>query len=78
MLLLALGVSQYGLIMVRTNQEAPYLESRASSLRELIGVVTAERYAGQRFAFSPWVLLTDHLPAIASVIGHELRFLACC
>jgi Protein of unknown function (DUF2723) len=71
--LLALGVSQYGLILIRTHQEAPYLESRASSLRELIGVVTAERYAGQRFAFSPWVLLTDHLPAIASVIGHELR-----
>ena len=72
-LLLALGVSQYGLIVVRTRQEAPYLESRASSLRELIGVVTAERYAGQRFAFGPWVLLTDHLPAIASVIGRELR-----
>ena len=35
--------------------------------------MTAERYAGQRFAFSPWVLLTDHLPAIASVIGRELR-----
>jgi hypothetical protein len=73
LMLLAVGVAQYGLIVVRTHQAAPYLESRASSLRELVSVVTAERYAGQRFAFSPWVLLTDHLPAIASVIGRELR-----
>lgn len=72
-MLLAAGTAQYGLILIRTHQEAPYLESRASSLRELIGVVTAERYAGQRFAFSAWVLLSDHLPAIATVIGHELR-----
>ena len=72
-ILLAAGVAQYGLILVRTHQAAPYLESRASSVRELVGVVTAERYAGQRFAFGPWVLLSDHLPAIARVIGHELR-----
>jgi Protein of unknown function (DUF2723) len=67
-----LGVAQYGLIIIRTHQGAPYLESRASSVRDLIGVVTAERFAGQRFAFGPWVLLTDHLPALASVIGREL------
>jgi hypothetical protein len=72
-ILLAAGATQYGLIVIRTHQEAPYLESRASSFRELIGVVTAERYAAQRFAFSPRVLLGDHLPAIATVIGHELR-----
>src|SRR4029078_10458148 len=67
-MLLAGGAAQYGLILVRTQQEAPYLESRASSLGELIGVMTAERYAGQRFAFSPRVLLTEHLPAIATVM----------
>ncbi len=71
-LLIVLGVAQYGLIVLRTVQGAPYLESRASSLRDLIGVVTAERFAGQRFAFGPWVLLTDHVPALASVIGREL------
>jgi hypothetical protein len=67
-----LGVAQYGLIVLRTVQGAPYLESRASSVRDLIGVVTAERFAGQRFAFGPWVLLTDHVPSLASVIGREL------
>jgi hypothetical protein len=71
-LLIFLGVAQYGLIILRTVQGAPYLESRASSVRDLLGVVTAERFAGQRFAFGPWVLLTDHAPAVASVIGREL------
>jgi hypothetical protein len=70
--LIVLGIAQYGLIIVRTVQGAPYLESRASSVRDLLGVVTAERFAGQRFAFGPWVLLTDHVPAVASVIGREL------
>ncbi len=66
------GMSQYALIVIRTNQGAPYLESRASSIRDLPGVITAERFAGQRFAFGPWTLLTEHLPAIASVIDREL------
>lgn len=70
--LLLLGVAQYGLIIVRTHQGAPYLESRASSLGDLVGVVTAERFAGQRFAFGPRILVTDHLPALASVVGREL------
>jgi hypothetical protein len=72
-LIMLLGVSQYGFIVLRSRQEAPYLESRASSLSELVSVVTAERYAEQRFAFNPSVLLTEHVPAVASVIGRELR-----
>ncbi|MCA1563678.1 MAG: hypothetical protein LC804_26655, partial [Acidobacteria bacterium] len=36
-------------------------------------VVTAERYADQRFAFNSSVLLTEHVPAVASVTGRELR-----
>jgi hypothetical protein len=71
-LLLLLGISQYGLIVLRTARDASYLESRASSLRDLFSVVTAERYAGQRFAFGPRVILTEHLPAVASVVGREL------
>ncbi|HEX6976472.1 MAG TPA: DUF2723 domain-containing protein [Vicinamibacterales bacterium] len=71
-LLLCVGVGQYGLILIRTRQEAPYLEVRAQTLAELPAVVTAERYAGQRFAFSARELLGDHLPAIASLIAREL------
>ena len=71
-LVLALGVAQYGLIVIRTRQEAPYLEVRASRVVDLIAVVTAERFEGQRFAFGPVVLLTDHLPALVTVISKEL------
>jgi hypothetical protein len=71
-LVLALGVAQYGLIVIRTRQQAPYLEVRASRVVDLVGVVTAERFAGQRFAFGPVVLLTDHLPALMTLIAKEL------
>jgi Protein of unknown function (DUF2723) len=71
-LVLFIGISQYYLIVVRTRQEAPYLETRATHVRDLVGVVTAERFAGQRFAFGPTVLITDHLPAVTSLIGREL------
>jgi hypothetical protein len=70
-LLLALGVGQYALIVVRTRQQAPYVEVRASTAKDLIDVVTAERFAGQRFAFGPSVLLTGHLPALSGLIARE-------
>ena len=57
---------------MRTNQGAPYLESSATSLRELVGVVTAERFANQRFAFSLSTLLTVQVPEVAAVIWREL------
>lgn len=71
-LLVLLGLSQYGLILLRTHQGGTYLESRATNLAELADVIKAERFAGQRFAFGPRVLLTDHLPSLASVVGDEL------
>jgi hypothetical protein len=71
-LILILGASQYGLIVLRTRQSAPYMESRAESLPELWRVVTAERFAGERFAFGPKVLLTVHLPAAVAAIGRDL------
>src|SRR5258705_4264283 len=53
---LLLAVSQYGFIIVRTHQGAPYLESNARSISDLIGVMTARRFAAKRFAFTPTVL----------------------
>jgi hypothetical protein len=69
---LLLTVSQYGFIILRTHQGAPYVESRAQSISDLLGVITAQRFADKRFAFGPSVLLTDHLPALVRLIGHEL------
>ena len=70
--ILCLGAAQYAFIIIRTQQQAPYLESSASSVRELIAVVTAERFAGQRFSFTLTSLLTEQIPAVLRVIGHEL------
>ena len=72
-LLVALGVAQYGFVVVRTRQQAPYLESRASTLSELVDVVLARRFADQRFAYSPKTLLTEHLPVVAGTIGRDLN-----
>jgi hypothetical protein len=69
---LLLAVSQYGFIIVRTHQGAPYLESNARSISDLVGVMTARRFAAKRFAFTPTVLLTDHLPALVKLMGREL------
>jgi Protein O-mannosyl-transferase TMEM260-like len=70
--ILILGVSQYGLIVLRSRQGAPYLESAATSLPELVSVLTAQRFADHRFAFGPAELLTVQLPAVASVIRREM------
>jgi hypothetical protein len=70
-LLLAAGLAQYGLILVRTRQPAPYVEIRAETVAELFQVVTAERFADQRFAFGPAVLLAEHLPALVSLTARE-------
>ena len=67
-----LGVSQYGFILLRTSQGAPHLESRATSLSELYDVVTAKRFATQRFAFSPRTVLTVQLPVVLSVVARDL------
>src|SRR6266487_1467938 len=70
--ILLVCVSQYGFIILRTSQGALYLESSARSLSELVSVVTAQRFANERFAFSPGTMMTVQLPAVLSVIGREL------
>jgi hypothetical protein len=76
LVLLLAGVAQYGLIVLRTRQDAPYLESRARTVSELVGVITAERFAEQRFAFSLPVLFGDHIPAVLLTIAQELGLAA--
>jgi hypothetical protein len=70
--IVCLGLAQYGFILLRTHQGAPFLESRASSLSELVDVMLAKRFAKQRFAFTPSTLLTRQIPAVASAIRDEL------
>jgi hypothetical protein len=72
LLILALGIAQYGFVLLRTNQGAPFLESRATTLSELAEVVTAKRFASQRFAFGPSALLTIQLPGVISAIRTDV------
>ncbi len=69
---LLLAVSQYWFIVVRSRQASTYLESRATSLSELAAVVTAQRFANERFAFGPKALLTHQLPSVSSAIRTEM------
>ena len=67
-----LGLAQYAFIIVRTQQAAPYLESRAESVHDLVGIIRADRYAEQRFAFSARDVLLTKVPSVARVIAAEL------
>jgi hypothetical protein len=72
LLFLLLGFAQYGLILVRTLQHAPYLEARASNLQELWGVITARRFAHEIGAFPLATLLSTRVPAVAGLLLREL------
>ena len=70
--LVLLGFLQYAFIIVRTLQSAPYLESRATNLRELATVVTARRFAHEIGAYSVSSLMSSRVPHIAGLLGDEL------
>ena len=72
-LIVLLGFAQYGFIVLRTKQRAPYLESRANSFSELVEIVTAQRFAEQRFAYSLRTLLTVQLPVVTETMEEDLR-----
>lgn len=50
-----------------------YLESRADTVGELLGAIRADRFADQRFAFNAADVFRTNVPAVATVIGLELR-----
>jgi len=70
--IVALGIAQYGFIILRTIQQAPYLEARATSMTELWDVVTARRYADAMFQIGWWDLVTARVPELARLTYAEL------
>lgn len=74
-LIVAAGLAQYGFIVLRTLQHAPYLEARATSLRELFDVMRASRFSYQVFAFSPYQLLVQRIPKLWHVCVAEFNVL---
>ena len=71
-LLVALGLSQYFFIIVRTWQHAPYLEASASNLSELIDVLTARRYAHQIGAFTWPQIFSTRIPSLANLVKGDM------
>ncbi|HEU4938686.1 MAG TPA: DUF2723 domain-containing protein [Vicinamibacterales bacterium] len=63
-LIVVAGLCQYGFILVRTAQNARYLEARASSLRELFAVMRASRFSDQIFAFPVRQLIIERVPEL--------------
>jgi len=72
--LLAVGFSQYSLILIRTWQQAPYLEARASTFSQLIDVVTARRYANEIGAFSFADVVSTRVPVVAGLVSREMTW----
>jgi hypothetical protein len=73
--LVAAGFSQYLFILIRTHQGAPYLEARASTLTELVDVVTARRFRHEIGAFGWDALVDSRIPAVLGLAGRELGWL---
>jgi transmembrane protein TMEM260 (protein O-mannosyltransferase) len=69
------GLAQYLFILVRTKQGAPYLEARANTIAELVDVMRARRFAFEIAVFDLRAILSDRLPLLLRVVGHELTWL---
>lgn len=72
--LLTVGFSQYSLIMIRTWQKAPYLEARASTLSELVDVMTARRYAHEIGAYQLADVIRTRVPVVTDLVIRELTW----
>jgi len=70
--IVALGLLPYGLILVRTWQHAPMLESHAATLGELLDVVTARQFTDRVFAFSAHQVILERIPLILRFLVGEL------
>ena len=70
--IVVLGIAQYGFILLRTVQQAPYLESPAWSLRELLDVMRGERWNEQLFEYDVSTLVAERLPFAYGVFLDEL------
>jgi len=70
--ILAMGLLPYGLILVRTWQHAPMLESPARNLKELLAVISARQFADGVFAFSLHDVMFDRAPQMLRALAREL------
>jgi hypothetical protein len=72
-MLALLGLCQYGFVLVRTLQGAPYLETRASNLDELLVVMTSGQSASGVGTYASSAV-AERTPPVLGVIGNEFGF----
>ena len=72
-LIVLAGLCQYGFILLRTAQNARYLEARASNLRELFAVMRASRFSDQIFAFPVHQLIAERVPELWQLAVREFN-----
>ena len=70
--MIAAGLSQYLFVLIRTRQNAPYLEARATTLRELLDVMLARRWAHEIGAYASADLLHARIPLVTGLVTTEL------
>ena len=72
-LILFAGLLQYGFIIIRSRQPGTYLESRATTVGELMGVMSGQQFSDRLFAFDWRTVLFDRLPwLVGRVLAPEL------
>jgi hypothetical protein len=71
-LAVTLGLAQYGFVLLRTYQGAPYLGSAARNLTELCDVVRGRQFGDRLFIFDAATLLTTRVPLIGGILAREL------
>lgn len=70
-LIVTAGLAQYGYVWVRTVQQAPYLESRAHNLSDLVNVMRGRQFDSISFSDPLAVVATRRAPAVLKVVGAE-------
>jgi hypothetical protein len=70
-LLVMAGLLQYGFIIVRSLQEAPFVEARATNARELYDVLRAAPYADSIFTFTMNQLISERVPLLWRLFRSE-------
>ncbi len=74
-LILFAGLLQYGFIIVRSRQPGAYVESRATTIGELVGVMSGRQFSDRLFAFEWRQVISDRLPwLIGRILAPELTY----
>lgn len=71
--ILAAGLSLYGLIWLRTIQQAPFLEAKATSVGDIVSLLRGDQFDEWLFLYTWREVLTERIPLVAGWIGSELQ-----